>query len=113
MKRGRLEAILLNKPVFLSFSGTHQVAVLVRALPTDGVIQYSPMTFCCMASDRLPQENAENKLANSTIADILMSEVRDEVVFYVETDEAGKPTSNVVGFRNVTKNFGSNYGSHF
>jgi hypothetical protein len=102
MEKIRINAVLTSQPVFLSFHGAGQVSALVR-----GMTEYGQMTFCCVETDCLPQVDTECKLANSMLAHILMSSVRDCVSFYVETDEQGYPTSKVVGFVNNSKRFGN------
>lgn len=103
MGKVRINAVLISQPVFLSFQGSGQVAVMVRG--ESG--KFGQMTFCCVETDCLPQVDTECKLANSMLAHILMSSVRDCVSFYVETDEQGYPTSKVVGFVNNSKRFGN------
>lgn len=107
MEKIRINAVLISQPVFLSFHRAGQVSALVR-----GMTEYGQMTFCCIEKDCLPQENAENRLAGSTLAQILTSSEKDEVLFYVKPDEQGNPTSEVIGFINKTKHFGSNYKIH-
>ena len=107
MEKIRINAVLTSQPVFLSFQGVGQVSALVR-----GMTEYGQMTFCCIEKDWLPKENAENRLAGSTLAQILTSSEKDEVLFYVKPDEQGNPTSEVIGFINKTKHFGSNYKIH-